>query len=125
MGVPTDHSPLRRLPNQNSLHTRTWMWPSIMLGYNLDIEHIPGKVNLANHLSRQSLNQDIEDKNVVRAENNESVLRMMIPENASDTQMQQILSDVITNNHFCPISDSRPKVASSVQDQSIQFSIQD
>ena len=96
-----------------------------MVRYNLDIHHIPGKVNPADHLSRQYLNQAIEHKNVVRAKNNEFIQRMMIPENALDTQIQQVLSDVLTKNQFCPISDSRPKTSSSVQDQSSQFSIQD
>ena len=50
--VRTDHSPLRHLPNQNSVNTRVWKWLAIMQGYNLDIQHIPGKVNPADHLSR-------------------------------------------------------------------------
>ena len=42
--VRTGHSPLRYLPNQNSVNTRIWKWLSIMQVYHLEIQHIPGKV---------------------------------------------------------------------------------
>ena len=50
--VRTDHSTLRHLPSQASVNARVWKWLAIMQGYDLDIQHIPGKVNPADHLSR-------------------------------------------------------------------------
>ena len=96
MVVRTDHSPLRHLPNQNSVNTRVWKWLAIMQGYNLDIQHIPGKVNPADHLSRQSLNQAIEQKGKVNAENDKFVQRMRIPEDATDDDIQKILTETIS-----------------------------
>ena len=64
---------------------------SIMQEYNLDIQHIPGKVNPSDHLSRQSFNQAIEYKKVARTENDKFAQRMRIPEDASDAQIQQML----------------------------------
>ena len=43
--VQTDHSSLRHLPNQPSVNRRIWKWVSILQGYNMEIRHIPGKVN--------------------------------------------------------------------------------
>ena len=50
--VTTDHSPLRHLPNPNSVNNRIWKWLSIMQGYQSKIQHIPRKVNPADHLLR-------------------------------------------------------------------------
>ena len=42
--VQTDHSSLRHLPNQPSVNRRIWKWVSILQGYDMEIRHIPGKV---------------------------------------------------------------------------------
>ena len=68
MVVRTDHSPLRQLPIQNSVNTRICKWLATMQEYNLDIRHIPGKVNPVDHLSHRSLDQGTRHKNVVRDE---------------------------------------------------------
>ena len=51
--IHTDHVPLRHLPNQASVNSRIWKWLSILQSYNVDIQHIPRKRNLADSLSRQ------------------------------------------------------------------------
>ena len=50
--VRTDHSTLRHLPSQAAVNMRVWKCLAIMQGYDLDIQHIPSKVNPADHLSR-------------------------------------------------------------------------
>ena len=51
--VQTDHSSLRHLPNQPSVNRRIWKWISILQGYDMEVRHIPGKVNPADTLTRQ------------------------------------------------------------------------
>ena len=85
-----------------------------MQGYNLHIQHFFGKVNTTYHLSRQSLDQEIRYKNLIRAENNKSVEHMRIPEDTSDGQIQQIISDIVSKNQF---------VQAQIQDEAqVQFS---
>ena len=71
--VRTDYSPLRYLPNQNSVNIGIWKWLSIMQGYHLEIQHIPGRVNPADHLPRQSISSANLIKYQGRAENNKLV----------------------------------------------------
>lgn len=71
------------------------------------------KVNPADNLSLQSLNQAVEQKNLARAKNMELVQRMKIPETASDAQIQQILSETIQK-------DKLNSSQSPVQNQSVQ-----
>ena len=56
--VQTDHSLLRHLPNQPSVNRRIWKWVSILQGYDLEIRHIPGKINPADALTRQVKGRD-------------------------------------------------------------------
>ena len=56
--VQTDHSSLRHLPNQPSVNRRIWKWVSILQGYDLEIRHIPGKINPADALTRQVKGRD-------------------------------------------------------------------
>ena len=51
--VQTDHSSLRHLPNQPSVNRRIWKWLSTLQGYDIEIRHIPGKINPADTLTRQ------------------------------------------------------------------------
>ena len=51
--VQTDHSSLRYLPNQASVHRRVWKWVSILQGYDIEIQHIPGKRNPTDALTRR------------------------------------------------------------------------
>ena len=48
--VRTDHSALRHLTSQAAVNTRVWKCLVIMQGYDLDIQHILGKVNPTDHL---------------------------------------------------------------------------
>ena len=49
--VQTDHSSLHHLPNQPSVNRRIWKWVSILQGYDMEIRHIPGRVNPADTLT--------------------------------------------------------------------------
>ena len=106
--VRSGHSSLWHLLNQNAVNTRIWKWLEIMQGYNLVIQYILGKINPADHLSYQSLNQSIERKKMVRTENDKFFQHMRIPGDASDAQIQQSISDIVYRNQFFPRPDSRP-----------------
>ena len=93
-----------------------------MQEYNLDIQHIPGNVNPADHLCRESLDQAFRHKDMVRAETDKFFQSLRIDKGASDGKIQQIISDIIYKNRFCPIPDLSPR---SVRDQSVESSIQD
>ena len=56
------HSPLRHILNQNSIGPRIRKWISSMQDYSLEIQHIFGKVNPADNLSRQSVTNAFEHK---------------------------------------------------------------
>ena len=49
-------------------------------------------------------------------------IRMRIPEDVSNAQIQQILSDIVSKNQFFPRPDSSP---SSARDQAVPSSIRD
>ena len=102
--VRTDHSPLRYLPNQNSVNTRIWKWLSIMQGYHLEIQHIPGKVNPVDYLSSQSISNANFVKDQVWEEDNGLVEQMRVPADASDQQIQKILAEVVQRDQ-CRRSD--------------------
>ena len=69
-----------------------------MEGYQLEIQHILGKVNPADHLSRQSISSKNLIKNQVRAEANKLNEQMRVPADASDQQIQRILTEVVQRN---------------------------
>ena len=66
--VQTDHSSLKHLPNQPSVSRRIWKWVSILQGYDVEIRHIPGKVNPADALTRQVRGADVEYADRVKKE---------------------------------------------------------
>ena len=74
-----------------------------MQGYHLEIQHIPEKVNPADHLSRQSISSANLIKDQVRAENNKLFEQMRIPSDASDQKIQKILTEVVHRDP-CPRS---------------------
>ena len=90
--IQTDHAPLRHLPNQASINSRIWKWLSILQGYDIDIQHIPGKHNPADSLSRQSVNYALKRKSSVHDANAAYVQQLRIAENASDEEIQAALS---------------------------------
>ena len=83
--VQIDHSSLRHLPNQPSVNRRIWKWVSILQGYDLEIRHIPGKINPANTLTRQTWAGDAEYVGRVKNADQEMVEMIKVQESASDT----------------------------------------
>ena len=89
--VQTDHSSLRHLPNQPSVNRRIWKWVSILQGYDLEIRHIPGRINPADALTRQIRGVDTEYSGEVKKQDEEWVQRMRVPSNATDADIQRRL----------------------------------
>ena len=104
--VQTDHSPLRYLPSQAAVNTRVWKWLSIMQGYDLDIRHIPGKINPADHLSRQLLKDAAQRKGLVTEENRRYVEQLRIPRDATDIEIQDALSRLFARDRE-PVAEIR------------------
>ena len=96
--IQTDHAPLRHLPNQASVNSRIWKWLSILQGYNVDIQHIPGKRNPADSLSRQSVEDALVKKSSVHDANAAYVQKLRVPEDASDDQIQAALNQLFSQN---------------------------
>ena len=71
-----------------------WKWLAIIQGYDLDIQHIPGKVNPADHLSRQLLKDAAERKGLVTEENQKFVEQLRIPHDATDVEIQDALCKI-------------------------------
>ena len=82
--VQTDHSSLRHLPNQPSVNRRIWKWVSILQGYDIEIRHIPGKVNPTDTITRQVRSEDQDYVGKVKQMDNELVDAIRIPVEASD-----------------------------------------
>ena len=89
--VQTDHSSLRHLPNQPSVNRRIWKWVSILQGYDLEIRHIPGRINPADALTRQIRGVDTEYSGEVKKQDEEWVQQMRVPSNATDEDIQRRL----------------------------------
>ena len=85
--VRTDHSTLRHFPSQAIVNARVWKWLAIMQGYDLDIQHIPGKVNPVDHLSRQLLKEAAERKGLVTKENQQFIEQLTLPREATDVEI--------------------------------------
>lgn len=91
----TGHSPLRYLPNQNSVNTRIWKRLSIMQGYNLEIQHIPVRGILQIIFLDSLRPMKFEQKDKVRAEHRQFIERLRIPKTTLDEKIQSVLSEVI------------------------------
>ena len=89
--VQTDHSSLRHLPNQPSVNRRIWKWVSILQGYDMEIHHIPGKVNPADTIIRQVKVDYAEYTGQVKKLDQELVDMIRIPSNATDEDVQRKL----------------------------------
>ena len=76
------------------MNTRMWKWLAIMQRYDLDIQHIPGKVNSADHLSRQLLKESPERKGLVTKENQQFVEQLRVPRDATDVEIQDALCKI-------------------------------
>ena len=67
---------------------------SILQGYDIDIQHIPGKRNPADSLSRQSVNDALKRKSSVHDANAAYVQQLRVPQNGSDEEIQAALSEL-------------------------------
>ena len=92
--VQTDHSSLRHLPNQPSVNRRIWKWVSILQGYDIEIRHIPGKVNPADTLTRQAWVGDSGEVAKVKDVDRELVDMIRVAESASDQDIQAKLREL-------------------------------
>ena len=92
--IQTDHSSLRHLPNQPSVSRRVWKWVSILQGYDVEIRHIPGKVNPADALTRQLHGEDAEYAGQVKKQDQDWLQSVQVPQTATDQQIQQRLNEL-------------------------------
>ena len=109
--VQTDHSSLRHLPNQAAIHRRIWKWVSILQGYDVDIQHIPGRRNPADALTRQHAYTDQRLTEAIREEDAKLVKFLDVPKDASDQDIQRVLDQMFSqsvHHRPAPISDSVP-----------------
>ena len=97
MIVQTDHSSLRHLPNQPSVNRRIWKWVSILQGYDIEIRHIPGKVNPADTLTRQAWAGDAHEVAHVKDIDRELVDMIRVAETASDADIQRKLRELYSS----------------------------
>ena len=111
--IQTDHAPLRHLPNQASVNSRIWKWLSILQGYHVDIQHIPGKRNPADSLSRQSVEDALVRKSSVHDANAAYVQKLRVPEKATDAQIQAALDKLFKQNS---VSEGQAVLRMSTQD---------
>ena len=124
--IQTDHAPLRHLPNQVSVNSRIWKWLSILQGYNVDIQHIPGKRNPADSLSRQSAVDALVKKSSVHDANAAYVQQLRVPEDASYEEIQSALTELFSQKSVIRETNSfeddyaRPSSESRTVTQSIQ-----
>ena len=122
--IQTDHAPLRHLPNQTSVNSRVWRWISILQGYNVEIRHIPGKKNPADSLSRQLVSDALVRKGSVKDANEEYVMRLRVPANASDEEIQSTLHQLFNQSVQGPQGHNQcPQGNSVLSSQSPQGSI--
>ena len=112
--IQTDHAPLRHLPNQASVNSRIWKWLSILQGYNVDIQHIAGKRNPADSLSRQSAVDALVKKSSVHDANAAYVQQLRVSEDASDEEIQSALTKLFNQNS---ISERQTVLKMTTQDQ--------
>ena len=96
--IRTDHSSLRHLPNQPSVHRRIWKWISILQQYDVDIQHIPGTRNPTDALTRQTWLADREVADFVHKLDEDLVQKIRVKEEASDADIQSALDNVFRKN---------------------------
>ena len=64
----------------------------------MEIRHIPGKKNPADFLSRQLVSDALVRKDSVEDANEEYVMRLRVPENASDEEIQPALHQLFSQS---------------------------
>ena len=90
--IRTDHDTLKHLPNQPSVNRRVWKWVGLLQPYDMEIQHIGGKKNPADPLSRQSWKEDREVSTRVKKEESDLVKELSIGKDASKAEIQETLS---------------------------------
>ena len=98
--VQTDHSSLRHLPNQPSVNRRIWKWVSILQGYDIEIRHIPGKVNPADAITRQVKGDDLEYAGKVKQMDEDWVSHIRVPMEANDEDIQKRLNQLYSTKEL-------------------------
>ena len=98
--LQTDHSSLRHLPNQPSFNRRIWKWVSILQGYDIEIRHIPGKVNPADALTRQIKGDDIEYAGQVKRQDQDWVETIRVSSSATDEDIQMKLRQLYSKTEL-------------------------
>ena len=115
--IQTDHAPLRHLPNQASMNSRIWKWLSILRSYNVDIQHILGKRNPADSLSRQSVTDALVKKSSVHDANEAYVRQLRVPEDATDDEIKEALTKLFQKNDKINSEESVLKMPNKSIDQ--------
>ena len=98
--VQTDHSSLRHLPNQPSVNRRIWKWVSILQGYDLEIRHIPGRINPADAITRQVKSDDVDYADEVKQEDANWVSNLRVPKEADDQMIQKRLNELYSTTEL-------------------------
>ena len=96
--VRTDHSSLRHLPNQPSVNRRIWKWVSILQGYDLEIRHIPGKINPADALTRQVKGRDDAYAGEVKKQDEDWMQHVRVSNTATDEEIQCRLQQLYSSD---------------------------
>ena len=68
----------------------------------MEIRHIPGKKNPADSLSRQLISDALVRKGSVKDANEEYVMRLRVPTNASDEEIQSALHQLFSQSDQGP-----------------------
>ena len=92
--VQTDHSSLRHLLNQPNVNQRIWKWVSILQGYDINIRHISGKVNLVDALTRQAWVGDTGNVAKVKDVDRGLVDMIRVAESATNQDIQVKLREL-------------------------------
>ena len=71
-----------------------WKWVSILQGYDLEIRHIPGRINPADTLTRQTWVGDAEYVANVKNVDKDMVELMRVTESATDRDIQKKLNEL-------------------------------
>ena len=92
--VQTDHSSLKHLPNQHSVNRRIWKWVSILQSYDVEIRHIPGKINSTDAPTPPIQVKDAEYARWVKQEDEDWFQLIRVPQEATDADIQQKLNEL-------------------------------
>ena len=99
------------------MNSRIWKWLSILQSYNVGIQHIPGKRNPADSLSRQSVTDALVKKSSVHDANEAYVQQLRVPEDATDDQIKEALAKLFQKNDGIHSKGSVLKMSSKSIDQ--------